>query len=320
MRLQLGIDVSKNKLDCALRLDSGKYRNKVVENNERGFTSLQEWLKKQTNAEIHVCMEVTNVYWEAVAEYFANQNVIVSVVNSAQIKSYGASRLVRTKTDKVDSQLIAEFCFDRHPAPWQAPTLSEQTLRALVLRLDALQAMQTQEKNRLNVSRDAVKTSLEEHLAWLEKEITSLAKKIRDHIDNDPDLKTKRDLLQSIPGIGERTTATLLSFYANVERFENARKAVAFAGLDPRHHQSGTSVNGKQRMSKIGHTFIRKALFMPAMVTLYKTTWGKAFYSRLRASGKSNMLIIGTMMRKLIHVAFGVLRSGKIFDKSLHAA
>ena len=177
MHLHLGIDVSKNKLDCALRLENGKFRNKVVENNVRGFTSLQEWLKKQTTAEIHVCMEVTNVYWEAVAEYLANQNLIVSVVNPAQIKSFGASRLVRTKTDKVDSQLIAEFCFDRHPAPWQAPTLSEQTLRALVLRLDALQAMQTQEKNRLDVSRDAIKTSLEEHLAWLEKEISNLAKK-----------------------------------------------------------------------------------------------------------------------------------------------
>ncbi|MBC3873396.1 IS110 family transposase, partial [Undibacterium sp. LX15W] len=72
--------------------------------------------------------------------------------------------------------------------------------------------------------------------------------------------------------------------------------------------------------SKVGHTFIRKALYMPAMVALYKTTWGKAFRQRLAASGKPPMVIIGAMMRKLIHVAFGVLKSGKPFDSSLHSA
>lgn len=320
MHVHLGIDVSKNKLDCALRLETGKFRNKVVENNLVGFNSLLEWLGKHATSEIHACMEATSIYWEAVAEHLSNQKIVVSVINPAQIKAFGASRLVRTKTDKVDSQLIAEFCFDRKPDAWQAPSPSEQILRALVLRLDALQAMQTQEKNRLAVSRDAIKVSIEEHLSWLENEITALAKKIRDHINDDPDLKSKHDLLQSIPGIGERTIATLLSFYANIDRFENARKAVAFAGLDPRQHQSGTSVRGKPRLSKVGHTFIRKALYMPAIVTLYKTNWGKSFYGRLRAAGKPNMVIIGAMMRKLIHVAFGVLRSGKFFDKSLHSA
>lgn len=177
MHVHLGIDVSKNKLDCALRLESGKYRNKVVENNLAGFNSLLEWLSKHTTSEIHACMEATSVYWEAVAEYLANQKMMVSVINPAQIKAFGASRLVRTKTDKVDSQLIAEFCFDRMPEAWHAPSPSEQILRALVLRLDALQAMQTQEKNRLAVSRDAIKESIEEHLSWLEKEIASLPRR-----------------------------------------------------------------------------------------------------------------------------------------------
>ncbi|WP_139220108.1 transposase, partial [Collimonas sp. OK412] len=104
----------------------------------------------------------------------------------------------------------------------------------------------------------------------------------------------------------------------NTDRFGNARKAVAFAGLDPRHHESGSSVKAKPRMSKVGHTFLRKALYMPAMVTLYRTAWGKTFRARLAASGKPPMLIIGAMMRKLIHVAFGVLKSQKSFDASLH--
>ncbi len=316
----LGIDVAKAKLDCALRLPNGKHRNKVVENNHKGFAVLTEWLTRQEATDVHVCMEATGIYWEAVAEYLANHGMQVSVINPAQIKAFGTSRLVRTKTDKVDAQLIAQFCFERQPESWQAPSLAEQTLRAMVLRLEALQNMRIQEGNRLEVARDAVKTGIENHIVWLEREIKALAQKIRDHINGDPDLKNKQALLDSIPGIGERTIATLLSFYANTARFDNARKAVAFAGLDPRHHESGSSVRGKPRMSKVGHTFIRKALYMPAIVALYKTTWGKSFNARLLASGKPKMLIIGAMMRKLIHVAFGVLKSGKAFDPALHLA
>jgi len=235
---------------------------------------------------IHVCMEATGVYWEGVAEYLAAQSMMVSVLNPSQIKAFGVSRMVRTKTDKVDAQLIAEFCFERKPEPWQAPSPAEQALRAMVLRLEALQNMRTQEINRLEVAREAVKAGIESHIAWLDQEIKALSKLIQDHIDNDPDLNSKRNLLDSVPGLGERSIAVLLSFYANTDRFGNARKAVAFAGLDPRHHESGSSVKAKQRMSKVGHAFLRKALYMPAMVTLYRTTWGKVFRQRLAAAGK----------------------------------
>ena len=110
--------------------------------------------------------------------------------------------------------------------------------------------------------------------------------------------------------MGERTIAILLAFYANLERFGNARQAAAFAGLDPHHHESGTSVKMKPRMSKVGHAFLRKSLYMPAMVALYKTAWGSVSANawRLRVNHK---LIIGAMMRKPVHVAFGVLKSGK---------
>lgn len=316
--LHLGIDVAKAKLDCALRLADGKFRSKVVENNSKGFNVLTEWLEKQGATTVHVCMEATGVYWEGVAEYFATQGMAVSVVNPAQIKAFGASQMVRTKTDKVDARLIAGFCFERHPDPWQAPTPSEQALRAMVLRLEALQTMRTQESNRLEVARDAVKDGIAKHIAWLDEQIDVLVKTIRDHIDGDASMKDKRTMLESIPGVGERTIAVLLAFYSNFERFSNARQAVAFAGLDPRQHESGSSVKGKPRLSKIGHAFLRKALYMPAMVTLYKTAWGKLFRDRLAAAGKPPKLIIGAMMRKLVHVAYGVLKSGKSFDPALH--
>jgi transposase len=180
--------------------------------------------------------------------------------------------------------------------------------------------MRTQESNRLGVARDAVRTDIQEHLDWLDQQIKTLIEAINKHIDSNPDLKGKRELLDSIPGLGERTIAILLAFYADPSRFSNSRQAAAFAGLDPRQRESGTSLKAKPRLSKVGHAFLRKSLYMPAMVTLYKTTWGKQFKDRLGLSGKPAKLIIGAMMRKLLHVAFGVLKSGKKFDPALHIA
>jgi transposase len=114
------------------------------------------------------------------------------------------------------------------------------------------------------------------------------------------------------------TIVSLLAFRIHPEHFDNARQAAAFAGLDPRQHESGSSVHAKPRLSKIGHPFLRKTLYMPAMTTLYKTSWGASFRQRLAATGKPPMLIIGAMMRKLIHVAFGVLKSGVPFRPELH--
>jgi transposase len=316
----LGIDVAKTKLDCALRLPNGKFRTKLIANSAAGFSQLTDWLTSHQATPVHLCMEATGIYWEAIAQYLVTAGLTVSVVNPAQIKAYGASRLTRSKTDAVDARLIADFCAERQPEPWQAPSQEEITLRALVLRLEALQTMRTQESHRLEVAREAIQDDIQQHLDWLDNAIKQLIKTIDEHIDQHPDLQEKRELLDSIPGIGERTSAIILAFYADTDRFANSRQAAAFAGLDPRHYESGSSVKGKPRLSKIGHAFLRKALYMPAMVTLYKTAWGKDFKDRLTGAGKPPKLIIGAMMRKLVHVAFGVLKSGKAFDPALHQA
>ncbi len=313
----LGIDVSKNKLDCALCIED-KYKSKVVDNTPQGFAALLDWLHKWQVDAPHACMEATGIYWEASAEFLSAHGLKVSVVNPAQIKAFGSSRLVRTKTDATDARLIAEFCRRMSPEAWRPPSPAEQALRAMVQRLDALQNMRTQESNRLEVAREAVRKGIADHLAWLDREIEVLTKQIRDHIDGDPGFKQRRDLLDSIPGVGERTIAAILAFGADPDHFASARQCVAFAGLNPRQHQSGSSVNGKPRMSKVGHALLRKALYMPAIVTLYKTAWGRTFRDRLASAGKPPKLIIGAMMRKLLQVAFGVLKSGQPFNPALH--
>jgi len=319
LTFHLGIDVAKAKLDCALRLPEGKILHKVVENTAAGFAKLLIFLGKHHGENVHVCMEATGIYWEAVAEFLLGRpGFTVSVINPAQIKAYAASHLTRTKTDKVDAGLIAAFCAERSPEPWQAPSEAERALRALVLRLDNLQKMHTQESNRRDVARHTVKAGIESHIEWLDREIVRLVKEIHRQLDDDDDLNAKQKLLDSIPGLGERTIAVLLAFCGHPERFANARQVAAFAGLDPRHHDSGSSVRGKPRISKVGDAFLRKALYMPAMVTAYRTEWGRCFFRRLKNSGKAPKLIIAAMMRKLLQVSFGVLKSGKPFDPALH--
>jgi len=315
----LGIDVAKAKLDCAL-LVGAKYRTKVFANSAPGFAQLAAWLTQHGVEHVHVCMEATGIYGDSVALFLADAGHVVSVINPALAKAHAQSLGLRSKTDTIDAKMLAHFCREKRPSAWQPPSLAERRLRALVQRHQALIAMQTQEKNRLESLREEVRESLDTHLAWLATELERIEAAIRQTLDDDPTLRGKRDLLDSIPGLGERTIATLLAFGLGDERFTQARQFVAFAGLSPRLDESGSSVKGPARMSKMGHAFLRRALYMPAMVTCHRTAWGQRFHQRLAARGKAPKLIIGAMMRKLAQVAFGVLKSGKPFEPALHGA
>ena len=314
----LGIDVSKHKLDCALRLPTGKLRNKVFDNSPAGWDELTVWLGKHAAQPVRACMEATGVYWEGIAQALADHGHTVSVINPAQIKAYARACGARTKTDAVDARLIAEFGFSQQPPAWKPPSAALGELRALVMRRDALQAMRFQEHNRLLVAKPAVQAGLQAHLDYLDVAITEVEALIRSRVDDDPDLRKQCALLESVPGVGERTIPVLLAYYGGEPRFEQASQAAAFAGLEPCQHESGSSVRAKPRMSKRGHSFLRKALYMPAMVAMSRTAWGKVFRERLASRGKPPMVIIGAMMRKLVHIAFGILKSGKPFDPSLH--
>lgn len=317
--LPLGIDVSKAKLDCALRLGS-KFRTKGFANAPQGFAQLMAWLQRQAAEPVHVCMEATGSYWEAVALCLSDAGHRVSVINPALAKAHGQSLGLRSKTDAIDAKLLADFCREKQPPVWNPPSLTERRLRALVLRHQMLVDMQTQEKNRYESLREDIRDSLDTHLAWLAAELERIEQAIAKLLNDDDHLRGKRDLLDSIPGLGERTIAVLLAYGVHGERFQCARQFAAFAGLSPKLYESGSSVHRKPRLSKIGHAFLRRALYMPALTALYRTAWGKRFRARLAARGKPPKLIIGAMMRKLAHVAFGVVKSGVPFNPALHDA
>jgi transposase len=315
----VGLDVAKAKLDVALKVPAGKWKTKVVANTPAGFAELRAWLAKHGVICAHVCMEATGVYWERVAEDLADHGFAVSVVNPAQIKAFAAALGVRSKTDAVDAKVIAEFCASSNPRLWVPASPRVRRLRALVGRREALVDLRTQESNRLEVSATAeVRSSIEQVIALLDLQIKQIERQIKKDVDDDPTLREQRQLLDSIPGVGPATAAMFLSHYGGELRFDKAAQAVAFAGLDTRQHESGSSVRGKPTLSKKGHSSIRRALYMPAVVAMSKTAWGKAFSSRLLAAGKPKMLVIGALMRKLVAIAYGILKSGKPFNPALH--
>ena len=320
--LSLGIDVSKLKFDVALLRDAGKFKHRVFPNSAAGFAQLSAWLIKQKVEHVHACLEATGAYSEALAAYLHEQGHVVSVVNPAQIKAYAQSHLSRAKTDKADATLIARFCSERCPPEWSPLPREVRELQALARRLDSLLEMRQMEANRLDVTAgaEAVKASLVGHLAFLDAEIERAKTLIREQIDHHPGLREQRELLVTIPGIGETTAAKILSEIMDVKLYGSARQLAAFAGLAPRLHESGSSVKKRARLSKTGAPRLRKALYFPAIAAIKYNPYIKELSERLRARGKCPMQVIGAAMRKLIHIAYGVLKSGRPFDPGLKTA
>lgn len=311
----LGIDISKNTFDVALLLPSNKRKNKKFHNNSKGFSELIEWMGKIIEGHVHCCLEATGIYGHPLAEFLYDKGYDVSMVNPARIKGFSQGQLLRTKTDKCDASLIAQFCQAMSPSLWQPEPLKARELKGLVRRLDALIDMRQQEVNRLDVAEAIVKADIQLHINELDNRIKQLRKTIKQHIDDDPDLKEQKELLLTIPGIGEKTVATLLSYFSSIQRFEHAKQLASFCGVAPKQIQSGTSINKRGRMSKVGSAHIRKALFLPAMVALKHNPLLMMLKERLTKKGKPKMVIIGAAMRKLIHIIFGVLKNKTPFDE-----
>ena len=265
---------------------------------------------------MHACLEATGRYGEALALCLHQQGHTVSVVNPLIIARYAQSKLSRAKTDKADARLIAEFCQKEQPVAWTPLPPEVQALQALVRRLESLQEMRQMEQNRLGAGDhpEAVRASLEAHLAYLEAAIRQTEAQIREHLSGHPGLREARELLLSIPGIGEKTVAYLLAELGLMQQFRHARQAAAFGGLTPRIYQSGTSVKKRESFSKLGSARLRKALYFPAISALQHNPLIRALGERLRGAGKGAMVVIGAAMRKLLHLAYGVLKSGKPFD------
>ena len=273
-----------------------------------------------TDENAHFCMEATGIYYESLADFLYQNKFVVSVVNPAKIKGFGLSELSRTKNDRADSKLIARFCKAMNPTAWQPVKPEYKELQQLVRRLEDLKNLLQIEKNHLESARsNDVKKSIKITIKFLNKQILDITKAINDKINQNPELKKKQSLLETIPGVGENTVMQVLSFI-NVGNFNNVKQLDAFIGLNPQQRQSGTSVNGKSRISKIGNSSLRKSLYFPAMSAKKHNPIVKSFCQRLESAGKPKMVVICAAMRKLLHIIYGVLKSSKEFNANLAVA
>ncbi|MBX9689936.1 MAG: transposase [Candidatus Obscuribacterales bacterium] len=316
----VGIDIGKFKFDVAVLSKHTTTKHRAFTNDQEGFEKLVAWLESDLSVfAAHFCMEATGRYGEQLAYFLFEQGHAVSVVNPTCIKNYGRSKLKRTKNDKIDAVLIATFCQRETPGLWQPLPEESRDLQEMSRELHRIKDLLAQEKTRLKSGTHvaAVLASIESRINFFEAQIQALESEIDVHIESNPKLRKQRKLLVSIPGIGQPTANALLGEIPDIHRFKGVRQLVAFAGLAPSERSSGM-MKGQARLSKVGSTRIRKLLYFPAVSGKRYNPVIIDFCNRIESQGKSKMVALGGAMRKLLHIIYGVLKSGKPFNAKLH--
>ena len=310
----IGIDVSKDEVAVCVMDEHKAVQHARFANTSKGFHSLHHYLKKRNAVGAAVCLEATGIYGEAVATFLHERGYRVAVVNPLRIKRYAESQLRRNKTDKLDATVIADFCRTQEVAPWTPPDPAWLELRALVRHLDDLIALRTQQQQRLQTEgSDTVRAHLTQHLAYLETQSEQVQQQIQDHIDQHPDLKQQQTLLNSIPGIADRTSSRLLAEIRDIRAFDSVEQLVAYAGLNPKQRTSG-KYRGQVKISKLGNAHLRAALYLPGRAAKRFNPLVQGLVARMTAQGYCANAITVAVMRKLLHYVYGVLKSGQPFD------
>jgi transposase len=315
----VGIDVSKETLDANCTRGQRK-QAKIFANGPDGWKLVLSWLKAMGSKQAHVCMEATGRHSLGVALALYDAGHVVSVVNPAQIRDFARTKLGRNKTDKVDAALIRDYAALFNPAPWTPPSLAMRRLCELHTVRAGIIGSRTEWKNRLGSGLgDSTATVLAamtiEHFTH---QLETIDRAIGETIDQDPTLRGRRDLLLSVNGVGETLAALLLVEMPEPEVLRRSGEMVAYAGLNPSHHRSGSSIDRPTRISKIGNATLRSSLYMPALSAMRFNPAVAALVARLKEAGRLKpKQIVVAAMRKLLVICFGVLKTGKPFDPAI---
>lgn len=309
----VGIDIAKRNFEVALYEEK---KSKSYPNTPEG---IQQLLKRLEGQDVHGALEATGNYGFALARALHQAGHRVSILNPLSIHRYAASKLKRTKTDGVDAKLIAEYVAKEQPRAWVPPREELVQLKELTRRLENFKEVRQMEKNRLGSGGICKKVQelTKKLIAELDSLIKETQREIQTHMSRDIELKRQRDLLVSIPGIGVHTASVLLAEMGELSQFSSAKQLAAYAGVCPGERSSG-DLKTKTLMSKVGNGHLRKAVYMPAIVAKRRNPAVKELCDRLTKANKHKMVVVGAAMRKLLHIAFGVLKSGRPFDAQAH--
>lgn len=289
-----GCDVSKDTVDVQIMFDDDAFEHLKIVNNQKGFERLEDEINKLSIKPKFV-MESTGIYYEHLADYLTNQGYEVAVVNPLKVRKFGELNFSRTKTDKQDAKLLAQYGQTIKSQPYIVPTAIQYRIKRHISALRQLNKDLGAVKNRLQVAKD-------EMIALLLQEQQKLIERHIEQLTNQSDAAKTSGHIASIPSVG-KLTAAVLSHYLHLYHFDNPNKFAAFAGLSPQKNQSGTSVRKPDKLSKYGNRTLKGSLYMSAIVCL-RFGYFKTFVDRLRAKDKPTMVIICALMRKLLVIAW----------------
>jgi transposase len=329
LRQIVGIDVAQKELVVSLgRLDEDLtpqiYANKTLPNNEKGFISLIAWVRKNIKEEAPVLfvMEATGVYHESLAYFLDDKNWEISIVLPNKISNYFRTLEVKTITDKTASQAIAQFGLERKLDRWKRPKQVYRNLRQLTRERDQIVQERTMVKNQLHAEKSEAfpnKTSLmriKQRIELLNKQESQIKAEIGELIKKDKEVSEAVEILSSIPGIGQLTSAIVLAETNGFELIRNKKQIASYAGLDVKEKESGTSVKGKPRISKRGNKYLRKALYLPALSAIRSDPRFKEVYTRLVSKHGIKMKAAVAVQRKLLELLYTLFNTKTKYDKA----
>ncbi|HFA8190719.1 TPA: IS110-like element ISNgo3 family transposase [Neisseria gonorrhoeae] len=311
----IGPDISKDTIDATLHKTNGSIHYIKFKNNDDGLKQFRLWIKGNRIRKVYIGMEATGIYYEKAADMLSSYYTIY-VINPLKIKDYGKSRFNRTKTDKADSNLIADY-IKRHQdtlIPYQIP--KNKALQKLINLKNQLQQQQKQIKNRLHsTEEDFIRNIHQDLIDTIQDKMEQVKIAISEQIKKQTDNNHYRNL-QTIPSIG-KDTASVLYAQLTEKHFKTANQFVSYAGLSPAIIQSGTSVRGRGRLSRYGNRRLKSTLYMPALCA-YRFNAFPKLINNLKKAGKPKMVIIVAIMRKLAKPAYYIVKTGQPYDAERH--
>jgi transposase len=317
----VGVDVSSKELvTCIKRHNKTETELLVFENTIAGHKKLIKAVTKYSST-AKICLESTGVYHIEMALKLAkHEKTQVMVVNPKAMHNFATAMLQRAKTDKYDAKVILEYALRMDFLEWTAPKDAYVSLHRFVRRIMQIKKTKVQEQSRQKANeyqgRDAaiIRKTFKQIIATCDKQIASITKQCIEIIKQDDDLAAKFEILKTVTGIAEKSAITILAEIIMLPSDLAASQWVAYAGLDPKPVESGTSIKKPRRISKHGNKYIRSALYMPALVAIQYDENIAAYYQMLIAKGKKKMQALVAVMRKLLIAIWGILNNKEKWD------
>jgi len=333
LKQTVGIDIAYKTFDARFgtidtQQNTAISQAKSFKNSPQGFNLFLKWLKflvLSQDIPLVFVMEATGVYYEHLAHFLVQKGFQVAVVLPNKIRNYAKSLQSKSKTDPIDAATITRFGLERQLSPWTPPSESMKTLRDLCREYHCLKANCTQIKNQLHALNSSFKPNRESFkrksqlFKFLERQVTFITKELRALVKSDPVLSQHLKQIKTAKGLGDITILTVLAETRCFQLISNHKQLTSYAGLDIVFNDSGMK-KGKSSISKKGNTFIRKAIFMPALSACRANPQLKQFYQRLLAKGKNKKLAIIAVARKLLLLIYTLWKSNSVYIPNYRAS